>query len=116
MHPFPRKASLEIQVGADALLAPGGGGIAVWVRRDEMMPRVAMRLSTKHPGGEDVSVTQLASILAALHIGVHRMTQALADQMNMPRETLDSMVCDARTIMTPYFEAQTNIVRPENKP
>lgn len=111
MPEFPRKATLEIQAGADALLTPGGGGFAVWVRRDEMAPRVAMRLSTNRPGGEDVGVTEIAALLATLHIGVHRITQALADEMNMPREMLDSMVGDARQIMTPYFEAQTNIIR-----
>lgn len=113
MKPLSRKQTLEIQAGADALLAPGGGGIAVWVRRDELQPRVAVRFSTAIKEGEEIDAVQIATILATLQVGVHRITQAMADQMNIPREDLQAMVETTFKVLAPHYEAATNIIRKE---
>lgn len=102
---------MAIQAGADALLTPGGGGIAVWVRRDELRPRVAVRFSTAVKEGEDIDVTKIATILATLRVGVSRITQAMADQMGMERDDLDKMVKLAEEVIAPHFETETNIIR-----
>jgi hypothetical protein len=102
---------MEIQAGADALLKPGGGGVAVWVRRDDLYPRVAVRLSTTKPGGEEIDAAKMAAILATLRIGVDRVTQAMADQMVIERDLFASMVDDARKILAPHFQTATRVVR-----
>ena len=109
-RPISRKETLEIQAGADALLAPGGGGVAVWVRRDELQPRVAVRFSTAVKEGEEIDWTKVATILATLRVGVERITQGLADQMNMPREQLQKAVDLAFKELMPHYETATNIV------
>ena len=106
-----QKLAMEIQAGADALLKQGGGGVAVWVRRDELSPRVAVRFRTAAEEGEDIPAEKIAAILGTLHIGVDRMTQALADSMGMPREDLAKMVEIARKELMPHYETATNIIR-----
>lgn len=111
MSQISRKESLEIQAGADALLTPGGGGVAVWVRRDELMPRVAIRFNTAKAEGERVDVLYIATILATLRIGVDRATHALADNMGVERDQLAAMVEVAHKGLAPHYETATNIVR-----
>lgn len=110
-----RRQTLEIQAGADALLAPGGGGIAIWVRRDELQPRVAVRFSTAVKAGEQIDHIAIATILATLQIGLERVRDGLADNMNMPREHLAVEVSAALDVMRPKAEATTNIIRDGNK-
>lgn len=110
-RPINRQESLEIQAGADALLTRGGGGVAVWVRRDELQPRVAARFSTAVKAGEEIGAEKIAVLLATLRIGVDRITQGLADTMDMPREVLEEMVGIAHKELRPHFEATTNIER-----
>lgn len=113
--PINRRQTLEIQAGADALLTPGGGGIAVWVRRDELEPRAAVRFSTAAQEGEEIDYVKIAIILATLRIGIDRVEHAMADQMNMPREALASMAAAALEDLRPRFELTTNIIRDGHK-
>lgn len=113
--PMTRRHTLEIQAGADALLAPGGGGIAIWVRRDELQPRAAVRFSTAVKAGEQIDHIKIATILATLQIGLERVRDGLADNMNMPREQLEAQVSAAVAVLRPMSEATTNIIRDGNK-
>lgn len=111
MLELTRRQTLEIQAGADALLTPGGGGIAVWVRRDELQPRVAVRFSTAKQEGEEIDAAMLATYIATLRAGVLRLEQSLADSMNMERETFAEMTGIAFSAIEPRVEAATNIIR-----
>lgn len=114
-QPMTRRHTLEIQAGADTLLAPGGGGIAIWVRRDELQPRAAVRFSTAVKEGEQIDYIKLATILATLQIGLERVRDGLADNMNMPREDLAVAVSAALDVLRPKAESTTNIIRDGNK-
>lgn len=81
----------EINAGADALLYPAGGGIAVWVRRGELEPRAAIRFRTDRPGGESIDIVQLATICATLQVGLDRVMHALADKAHVDRDTFAQM-------------------------
>jgi hypothetical protein len=102
-----QQETMAVQAWADALLTPGGGGIAVWVRRDELMPRVALRMNTAKKEGETVD----AAMIATLRIGCERITHAMADSMNMERAELAVMVAKAADVLRPHYQVQTNIVR-----
>lgn len=110
MKPITHKETMAIQAGADALLTPGGGGIAVWVRRDELLPRVAVRFSTAVKEGEEIDAIHLATIIATLRVGLDRITHAMADQMGMERDTLKGMIDKAHEVLAPKYETMTNIV------
>lgn len=82
----------ESNAAADAFLYPGGGGIAVWVRRDEMLPRVAVRFRTDKPEGENVDIEQTMTLVAMLSLGVERLQDILADTHNAEREAFKAAV------------------------
>lgn len=111
MNPISHKETMAIQAGADALLTPGGGGVAVWVRRDELLPRVAVRFSTAAKEGEEIDAIHIATYLATLRVGLDRITHAMADSMHMDRGTLKSMIDKAHEVLAPKYETMTNIVR-----
>lgn len=85
----------------------------MWVRRDELQPRVAVRFSSAVKGGEEIDAVKIATILATLRCGVDRITHALADQMGMEREVLADMVAKAHETLGPIFDTATNVVRPQ---
>lgn len=102
----------EIQAGADLLLHPGGGGIAIWVRRDELLPPSAIRFHTqKLAGGEDIESTEIATILAALQVGLEQLTAAMAREMGMPLEVLVRMRSHAAEVLGPRMHALTEVRR-----
>ena len=101
----------EINAGADALLHPGGGGIAIWVRRDELQPRAAVRFRTDKPGGERLSVEYVVTVCASLRVGLERVMHALADEHGVDRESFARMVGVAFDVLMPEYMNVTEIRR-----
>lgn len=109
---MPKKSDKdEIQAGADTLLFPGKGGIAIWVRRDEMLPRAAIRFRSG-PGQENNSVDfiEIAALLAALQVALGKITISLADQMGIDHHEF-AAICDAAMQeMGPKYDAKTETI------
>lgn len=81
--PAPSVAeSLEIQAGADVLLAPGRGGVALWVRRDELRPRVAFRYH-----GEAVPPEEHVLMLGAMKAGFEAACRSVRVQLGLPNDS-----------------------------
>lgn len=102
---------LESQAGADAFLHPQHGGIAIWVRREEMLPRAAVRFRTRRPGEPDqVPLEDIVMMLASLHVGTELMTRNLAKDMDLPFSDLNKMVETAKEILRPRMYSDTAIL------
>ena len=110
-HKPNKREKDEINAGADALLYPGGGGIAIWVRRDELQPRAAIRFRTENPSGEALSPEYVVTVCAALRIGLERVMHALADEHGMDRKRFAEMVEVGFNVLMPKYETASEIRR-----
>lgn len=86
----------EISQAANLLLHPGEGGIAVWVRRDELRPRAAIRFR-----GKDVSLEEAVTLATMLSGAVMHACEAMAKEMGIPGDEFLDMVEKASEVLDP---------------
>lgn len=100
----------EAEAGADTLLYPGGGGIAIWVRRDETVPRAALRFK-RRPGMEtdQVDLVEAISLVTTLECGVDRVKTMMARLYDIDEKTFAGMCAAAKEVVAPRCVAFTAI-------
>jgi hypothetical protein len=104
-----RKRQAEAEAAADSFLYPGGGGIVVWVRRDELLPRASIRFRAKPGLSDRVDLVDSTILAATLRIALERIEHALADQHTTDREQFSKMVDAVRNELAPKYLAETFI-------
>lgn len=104
-----RKRQAESEAAADSFLYSGGGGIAVWVRRDELLPRAAIRFRAKRGLSDQIDLVDSTILAATLRIALERAEHALADQHATDREQFSKMVDVVRNELAPKYLAETFI-------
>lgn len=85
----PFKDQAEIEAAADVLLYPGGGGIAIWVRIDELEPRAAVRWR-----GKDVDPAEAVTHVACLAVAIERLCTGLEKTFDLPAGQFMKMVSE----------------------
>lgn len=111
MSEIPRPDSADISQAANTFLHPGGGGIAIFVRRDEMQPRAAIRLRDGAPGPRDITV-ELVTMVACLRQALAMVEVALANQLPMPIDDFRDMADIAESeVIAPRIVPATEVRR-----
>ena len=102
--PVTKRDKAEIETGADLLLYPGKGGIAIWVRRDECTPRAAIRFRK-----EDVPLEETCCLLASLRVGLDILERSIAQIHGIEPDVFAAMCADALKIIGPRIRASAEV-------
>lgn len=102
-----KRDKAEIETGADLLLYPGRGGIAVWVRRDELLPRSAIRWREPGKATGEIDLTEAVTMMAALQVGIAKTGMGLAKLFDIPEEKFAAMVDTAVEVLAGRMDAMT---------
>lgn len=107
--PFIEKQAAEIEAAADVFLAPGDGGVAVWVWRQDLQPRASIRLR-----GKDMDLVEAVAMFGALHQGLARCAAAFAESVGVDPLKFCDAVTDASATLAKEFDSQVR-TRPSQK-
>lgn len=78
-----KRDQAEIDIAVENFLHPGGGGVIIWVRRDELVPRMAVRSK-----GTCLEFEEAAAIIACLKITVDEATTHLGEVFGLKHDEM----------------------------